>query len=227
MGWAALGRRVGGGSRLSPILSLSVASHASSYLVTVFCILTVAVTLANFVSAEDIFEEGKSDKEILDNLLLATRYDKRLLPPVQGTLRPPPSTRQLDDYNTPDLELASAPGVVAGARRESQQSSSPSSSRQQQQPQPDAHYETRHHELTDNEHDQDSRDHHRHRHHHDYNNHYEHHKTAPHNHSSLLTPRRKGTFDPPPLELICIRYGNSSILSTTTTTKSSKSNLVL
>ncbi|XP_023317118.1 glutamate-gated chloride channel isoform X9 [Trichogramma pretiosum] len=83
MGWAALGRRVGGGSRLSPILSLSVASHASSYLVTVFCILTVAVTLANFVSAEDIFEEGKSDKEILDNLLLATRYDKRLLPPVQ------------------------------------------------------------------------------------------------------------------------------------------------
>lgn len=48
------------------------------------------------------FEEGKSDKEILDNLLLSTRYDKRLLPPVQGTLRPPPHTRQ-DDY-TPDLE---------------------------------------------------------------------------------------------------------------------------
>ncbi|XP_045461368.1 glutamate-gated chloride channel isoform X7 [Harmonia axyridis] len=34
----------------------------------------------------DIFEEGKSDKEILDHLLKATRYDKRLLPPVQGTL---------------------------------------------------------------------------------------------------------------------------------------------
>ena len=48
------------------------------------------------------FEEGKSDKEILDNLLLSTRYDKRLLPPVQGTLRPPPHTRQ-DDY-IPDLE---------------------------------------------------------------------------------------------------------------------------
>ncbi|KAH0949700.1 hypothetical protein HN011_000168, partial [Eciton burchellii] len=32
------------------------------------------------------FEEGKSDKEILDNLLLSTRYDKRLLPPVEGTL---------------------------------------------------------------------------------------------------------------------------------------------
>lgn len=30
------------------------------------------------------FGEGKSDKEILDNLLLAKRYDKRLLPPVTG-----------------------------------------------------------------------------------------------------------------------------------------------
>ncbi|KAJ8922066.1 hypothetical protein NQ315_008707 [Exocentrus adspersus] len=30
------------------------------------------------------FEEGKSDKEILDNLLQNTRYDKRLLPPVRG-----------------------------------------------------------------------------------------------------------------------------------------------
>ncbi|KYM79747.1 hypothetical protein ALC53_09795, partial [Atta colombica] len=35
------------------------------------------------------FEEGKSDKEILDNLLQSTRYDKRLLPPVQGTKRLP------------------------------------------------------------------------------------------------------------------------------------------
>ncbi|XP_077297965.1 pH-sensitive chloride channel 1 isoform X2 [Arctopsyche grandis] len=34
----------------------------------------------------DIFEEGKSDKEILDNLLKNSRYDKRLLPPVQGIL---------------------------------------------------------------------------------------------------------------------------------------------
>ncbi|XP_044727935.1 glutamate-gated chloride channel isoform X5 [Chrysoperla carnea] len=32
------------------------------------------------------FTEGKSDKEILDDLLLGTRYDKRLLPPVSGTL---------------------------------------------------------------------------------------------------------------------------------------------
>ncbi|XP_050595043.1 glycine receptor subunit alpha-4 isoform X7 [Bombus affinis] len=86
------------------------------------------------------FEEGKSDKEILDNLLLSTRYDKRLLPPVQGTLRPPPHTRQ-DDY-TPDYLVPNDPDHPE-------------------------HLE-----------------HHRHRYHH----------TAPHNHSSLLTPRRKGTL---------------------------------
>ncbi|KAJ3667027.1 hypothetical protein Zmor_002437 [Zophobas morio] len=36
------------------------------------------------LALSDIFEDGKSDKEILDHLLRATRYDKRLLPPVQG-----------------------------------------------------------------------------------------------------------------------------------------------
>lgn len=30
------------------------------------------------------FENGKSDKEILDNLVDPNRYDKRLLPPVDG-----------------------------------------------------------------------------------------------------------------------------------------------
>lgn len=30
------------------------------------------------------FAEGKSDKEILDHLLKNSRYDKRLLPPVDG-----------------------------------------------------------------------------------------------------------------------------------------------
>lgn len=33
------------------------------------------------------FAEGKSDKEILDHLLTAARYDKRLLPPVDGKCR--------------------------------------------------------------------------------------------------------------------------------------------
>ncbi|XP_057341230.1 glutamate-gated chloride channel isoform X15 [Microplitis mediator] len=86
MGWVALGRRAGGSSRLSPILSLSLASLVRSLLFTTLCVLTLALTFATFVNSEDIFEEGKSDKEILDNLLLSTRYDKRLLPPVQGTL---------------------------------------------------------------------------------------------------------------------------------------------
>ncbi|XP_046423053.1 pH-sensitive chloride channel 1 isoform X1 [Neodiprion pinetum] len=104
MGWAALGRRAGGGSRppVSPLLSLSIASLVGSFTLAIICILTLTLTLATLAHADDIFEEGKSDKEILDNLLLSTRYDKRLLPPVQGTLRPPPHTRQ-DDY-TPDLE---------------------------------------------------------------------------------------------------------------------------
>ncbi|XP_071444816.1 glycine receptor subunit alpha-4 isoform X2 [Hetaerina americana] len=37
-------------------------------------------------ASSEIFQEGKSDKEILDDLLRSTRYDKRLLPPVTGTL---------------------------------------------------------------------------------------------------------------------------------------------
>lgn len=32
----------------------------------------------------DRFGKGKSDKEVLDHLLTNTRYDKRLLPPVDG-----------------------------------------------------------------------------------------------------------------------------------------------
>ncbi|XP_032682504.1 glutamate-gated chloride channel isoform X7 [Odontomachus brunneus] len=83
MGWVALGRCAGGGGRLSSILSLSLTSFASSLIFTSLCILTLAFTLVTLARAEDIFEEGKSDKEILDNLLLSARYDKRLLPPVQ------------------------------------------------------------------------------------------------------------------------------------------------
>ncbi|XP_025161673.1 glutamate-gated chloride channel isoform X3 [Harpegnathos saltator] len=83
MGWVALGRCAGGGGRLSSILSLSLTSLASSLIFTSLCILTLAFTLVTLARAEDIFEEGKSDKEILDDLLLSKRYDKRLLPPVQ------------------------------------------------------------------------------------------------------------------------------------------------
>ncbi|XP_025602925.1 glutamate-gated chloride channel isoform X10 [Athalia rosae] len=86
MVWVALGRRAaGGGSRppVSPLLSLSIASLAGSFTLAIICILALTLTLTTLAHAEDIFEEGKSDKEILDNLLLSTRYDKRLLPPVQ------------------------------------------------------------------------------------------------------------------------------------------------
>ncbi|XP_015183995.1 PREDICTED: glutamate-gated chloride channel isoform X1 [Polistes dominula] len=87
MGWVVLGRCAGGGGRLSSILSLSLTSLASSLIFTILCILTLALTLASLVRAENnIFEEGKSDKEILDDLLQTARYDKRLLPPVQGLL---------------------------------------------------------------------------------------------------------------------------------------------
>lgn len=98
MGWVALGRCAGGGGRLSSILSLSLTSLASSIIFTFLCILTLAFTLVTLARAENIFEEGKSDKEILDNLLHSSRYDKRLLPPVQGTLRPHPTAHQ-GDYN--------------------------------------------------------------------------------------------------------------------------------
>nr|XP_034193587.1 glycine receptor subunit alpha-4 isoform X4 [Osmia lignaria] len=147
MGWVALGRCAGGGGRLSSVLSLSLTSLASSLIFTILCILTLALTLVTLVRAEDIFEEGKSDKEILDNLLLSTRYDKRLLPPVQGTLRPPPHTRQ-DDYT------------------------------------PDHHYHHHHHLVPNHSDHPEHLVHHRHR----------NHDTAPHNHSSLLTPRLKGTL---------------------------------
>nr|CAH7756276.1 unnamed protein product [Callosobruchus chinensis] len=45
--------------------------------------LLFIVAIRYTIALSDIFEEGKSDKEILDQLLLATRYDKRLLPPVR------------------------------------------------------------------------------------------------------------------------------------------------
>ncbi|XP_024868257.1 glutamate-gated chloride channel-like isoform X4 [Temnothorax curvispinosus] len=136
MGWVALGRCAGGGGRLSSILSLSLTSFASSLIFTSLCILTLAFTFVTLARAEDIFEEGKSDKEILDTLLLANRYDKRLLPPVQGTLRLPSHCQNQGNY-TPHLCIQMT--------------------------------------LDHPEH----LEHHRHRYHH----------TAPHNHSSLLTPR--------------------------------------
>jgi hypothetical protein len=41
-------------------------------------------SLFSFLLLVHSFPEGKSDKEILDQLLTNSRYDKRLLPPVEG-----------------------------------------------------------------------------------------------------------------------------------------------
>ncbi|XP_018327652.1 glutamate-gated chloride channel isoform X5 [Agrilus planipennis] len=48
----------------------------------VFFLITMRICCAD----NDIFAEGKSDKEILDDLLKPSRYDRRLLPPVTGSL---------------------------------------------------------------------------------------------------------------------------------------------
>ncbi|XP_069358292.1 glutamate-gated chloride channel isoform X26 [Maniola hyperantus] len=55
------------------------------------CVVARAVAVLLMLSrasalTSDIFAAGKSDKEILDNLLKNSRYDKRLLPPVDGVL---------------------------------------------------------------------------------------------------------------------------------------------
>ncbi|XP_046385881.1 glutamate-gated chloride channel isoform X7 [Ischnura elegans] len=50
----------------------------------IFCAVTLVALGGAWEAAasSEIFQEGKSDKEILDDLLKSTRYDKRLLPPV-------------------------------------------------------------------------------------------------------------------------------------------------
>ncbi|XP_031333216.1 glutamate-gated chloride channel isoform X4 [Photinus pyralis] len=63
-----------------------------------------AILLVTSSAQTDIFGEGKSDKEILDNLLLAKRYDKRLLPPVSDAafccdLHTPEDGNSKDDYH--------------------------------------------------------------------------------------------------------------------------------
>ncbi|XP_037907702.1 glycine receptor subunit alpha-2 isoform X2 [Hermetia illucens] len=54
--------------------------YAASSVILALCYLTTSVTASD--SSHPIFAEGKSDKEILDHLLKNSRYDKRLLPPV-------------------------------------------------------------------------------------------------------------------------------------------------
>ncbi|KAL5290483.1 pHCl family protein [Megaselia abdita] len=62
----------------------SVGFYAASSFILVLCYLTTLTTA--LAVDHPIFDESSSDKEILDHLLQKSRYDKRLLPPVNGTL---------------------------------------------------------------------------------------------------------------------------------------------
>ncbi|XP_068142536.1 glutamate-gated chloride channel isoform X14 [Drosophila tropicalis] len=73
--------------------SQSFSFYAASSVILMLCYLTTATTAAatqsetsGALDKHPIFDESSSDKEILDLLLEKKRYDKRLLPPVNGTL---------------------------------------------------------------------------------------------------------------------------------------------
>ncbi|KQS44146.1 uncharacterized protein Dere_GG13514, isoform P [Drosophila erecta] len=79
--------------------SQSISFYAASSVLLMLCYLTTASTAAATQSETGAldkhpihgidwskFDESSSDKEILDLLLEKKRYDKRLLPPVNGTL---------------------------------------------------------------------------------------------------------------------------------------------
>ncbi|XP_017842543.1 glutamate-gated chloride channel isoform X21 [Drosophila busckii] len=70
----------------------SFSFYAASSVILMLCYLTTTSTAAatqsetGALDKHPIFDESSSDKEILDLLLEKKRYDKRLLPPVNGTL---------------------------------------------------------------------------------------------------------------------------------------------
>ncbi|XP_037722781.1 glutamate-gated chloride channel isoform X17 [Drosophila subpulchrella] len=78
--------------------SQSISFYAASSVILMLCYLTTASTAATQSETGALdkhpihgidwskFDESSSDKEILDLLLEKKRYDKRLLPPVNGTL---------------------------------------------------------------------------------------------------------------------------------------------
>ncbi|KAL7731555.1 hypothetical protein ACLKA6_013088 [Drosophila palustris] len=72
--------------------SQSFSFYAASSVILMLCYLTTTSTAAatqsetGAIDKHPIFDESSSDKEILDLLLEKKRYDKRLLPPVNGTL---------------------------------------------------------------------------------------------------------------------------------------------
>ncbi|XP_055377221.1 glutamate-gated chloride channel isoform X2 [Condylostylus longicornis] len=67
------------------IYRYSLSLYTASSVILALCYLTTSA-LAASTDINPIFDESSSDKEILDHLLMQKRYDKRLLPPVNGTL---------------------------------------------------------------------------------------------------------------------------------------------
>ncbi|XP_035793598.1 glutamate-gated chloride channel-like isoform X4 [Anopheles albimanus] len=87
----------------------SLCLYAASSVLLALCYLTiptVASDTAHPIRGKVRFAEGKSDKEILDHLLKNSRYDKRLLPPVDDAdfccgMHTPEMAKHIPDMRVP------------------------------------------------------------------------------------------------------------------------------
>ncbi|XP_062708731.1 uncharacterized protein LOC115253727 isoform X15 [Aedes albopictus] len=82
----------------------SLCLYAASSVILALCYLTIPTVASD--TPHTIFAEGKSDKEILDHLLTAARYDKRLLPPVDDAdfccgMQTPEMAKHIPDTRVP------------------------------------------------------------------------------------------------------------------------------
>ncbi|XP_058458302.1 glycine receptor subunit alpha-2 isoform X21 [Malaya genurostris] len=87
----------------------SLCLYAASSVILALCYLTiptVASEAPHTMRGKTRFAEGKSDKEILDHLLKGSRYDKRLLPPVDDAdfccgMQTPEMAKHMPDTRIP------------------------------------------------------------------------------------------------------------------------------
>ncbi|XP_058831249.1 uncharacterized protein LOC131689899 isoform X4 [Topomyia yanbarensis] len=87
----------------------SLCLYAASSVILALCYLTiptVASEAPHTMRGKTRFAEGKSDKEILDHLLKGSRYDKRLLPPVDDAdfccgMQTPEMAKHMPDMRVP------------------------------------------------------------------------------------------------------------------------------
>ncbi|XP_055607847.1 uncharacterized protein LOC129755407 isoform X4 [Uranotaenia lowii] len=82
----------------------SLCLYAASSVLLALCYLTIPTVASE--TPHPIFAEGKSDKEILDHLLKGSRYDKRLLPPVDDAdfccgMQTPEMAKHMPDTRVP------------------------------------------------------------------------------------------------------------------------------